>query len=183
MVVILFLNFISVWAITQAGKLSARILGKTFNWRSFNKSRQQLTLRCCNAKCYRLVKIKLPNQYCNFNLMDSMPLINVKALVKEWSIKSSTRRYNFKRLPQNYPLTFQGDSAHGPRHGWKSFWGCLSKFYQFGQIWTYMIGPTLKKDQPQLPFTQDGPHTEGCTTKFVEGSFSFPGICNGEVQT
>ena len=39
-----------------------------------------------------------------------------------------------------------------------------------------------KKDQPQLPFTQDGPHTEGCTTKFVEGSFSFPGICNGEVQ-
>ena len=115
MVVILFLNFISVWAITQAGKLSARILGKTFNWRSFNKSRQQLTLRCCNAKCYRLVKIKLPNQYCNFNLMDSMPLINVKALVKEWFIKSSRRRYNFKRLPQNYPLTFQGESAHGPR--------------------------------------------------------------------
>ena len=84
--VIIFLKFILVWAITQAGKLSARILGKTFNWRSFNKSRQQLTLRCCNAKCYRLVKIKLPNQYCNFNLMDSMPLINVKALVKEWSI-------------------------------------------------------------------------------------------------
>ena len=53
---------------------------------------------------------------------------------------------------------------------------------QFGQIRTHTIGLILKKDQPQLPFTQDGPHTEGCTTKFVEGSFSFPGICNGEVQ-
>ena len=36
------------------------------------------------------------------------------------------------------------------------------------------------RDQPQLPFVQDGPHTEQCSTRFathdiVPGTITFPG--------
>ena len=40
--------------------------------------------------------------------------------------------------------------------------------------------PLLIRDQPQLPFVQDGPHTEQCSTRFathdiVPGTITFPG--------
>ena len=48
-----------VWSATPSGKLKTRIYGKIFAWRSFNRTRQQLLVRCCHAKCYRLCKIKV----------------------------------------------------------------------------------------------------------------------------